>query len=160
MDGTNIVLLTSYLKITIKFKSLFIYLLVYLLTCWQSPISHSNNSCSLTCWMKSQMAYYYYYYHYHHLLPLYRVFTILYLKQTVSLSYTMLQLFRCDSNWDSSSYFSWQKYCTLTSVLSEVSGSVQYGCFLQFLDVVLCSDILRIILRWFQLSLLLAASLL
>ena len=53
--------------------------------------TYSANFVISTAWAAS--ARYYYYYYYYVLLPLCRVFTIMYLKQTTFLVYIMLQLF-------------------------------------------------------------------
>jgi hypothetical protein len=89
----------------------------------------------------------YYYHYYYSLSPLCRVSTLTYLKETTFLGYTVLQLF-C-------SYI----FCTFTLRLSEVCVQCPLWLFSVvpwFHAFLLCwSDISWMIMRWFQLPLLL-----
>ena len=62
--------------------------------------------------------------------PLCRVFILVFLKQTMSLGNTKLQLFCCFYSWCLYRYLQCWIYCTFILVLSEVCVQRQYGCFL------------------------------
>ena len=73
--------------------------------------------------------YYYYYYYYYHLLsssssPLRRVFILTFLRQTMSLGNTVLQLFCCYYSWCLYRQFQCWTYCIFTLVLSDVMCAV------------------------------------
>jgi hypothetical protein len=61
--------------------------------------------------------------------PSYRIFTIIYLEQIMSLRYIMLYLFCVYNIWYMWCYFPWQAFCTSTLVLSEACAQCPVWLF-------------------------------
>ena len=91
------------------------------------------------------------------------MFTIVYLKQTVSLGCTVLWLFCSYAVWHVQWYAPWWMFCTFALALSAVCVQcpVWLYCVVPCFGAlpVCCSGIVWIILGWFQLPLLLLVSL-
>ena len=96
------------------------------------------------------------------IISLCRVFILIFLRQSMSLGNTLLQPFCCSYSWCIHHYFQCWIYCTFTLVLSTVC--VQCPVWLFYVApwvrgfLVRCSGTFWMILKWFQLPLLLVVS--
>ena len=81
---------------------------------------------------------------------LYEVFTIMHLKQPISLRYAVLWLFCGYVLWQVHRNSPWKTFCTFTSALPAVSFAVHsMGCLVQCLDLVLSRYVAHVLSELF-----------